>query len=114
MAEAAAGGPDVVGWTPTVGFVIAGWVLFRAADFQSAAAMLYVLLGGAGFGGKIIDPGLIVAAALVAVLVPSAHEIRNMRPMPWPMIAAATAALAAFCVLEVGIGPPLNFIYFQF
>jgi D-alanyl-lipoteichoic acid acyltransferase DltB (MBOAT superfamily) len=106
--------PDALGWAATMGFVIAGWVLFRAADFQSAAAMLYVLLGGAGFGGKIIDPGLIVAAALVAVLVPSAHEIRNMRPMPWPMIAAATAALAAFCVLEVGIGPPLNFIYFQF
>jgi hypothetical protein len=48
------------------------------------------------------------------MLVPSAHEIRNMRPLPWPAIAVGAAALAGFCVLEVGNGPPLNFIYFQF
>jgi len=37
-----------------------------------------------------------------------------MRPMPWPAIAVGAAVLAGFCVLEVGNGPPLNFIYFQF
>jgi alginate O-acetyltransferase complex protein AlgI len=106
--------PDAAGWALTMGFVIAGWVLFRAADFHSAASILAALAGAGGFSGTITDPGLLVAAALVSALVPSAHEIANMRPMPSPSIAVAAAALAAFCVLEVGIGPPLNFIYFQF
>ena len=106
--------PAVIGWAVTMAFVMAGWVLFRAADFHTAASVLYALVGGAGFGGALQHPGLIAVAALVSGLVPSAHEIRNMRPMPWPAIAAGAAVLAGFCVLEVGNGPPLNFIYFQF
>jgi alginate O-acetyltransferase complex protein AlgI len=106
--------PAVAGWATTMAFVMAGWVLFRAADFQTAAAILQALIGCAGFHGALQDPGLIAIAALISALVPSAHEIKNMRPMPWPAIAVGAAALAAFCVLEVGNGPPLNFIYFQF
>jgi D-alanyl-lipoteichoic acid acyltransferase DltB (MBOAT superfamily) len=106
--------PAAIGWAMTMGFVIAGWVLFRAADFNSATSILLALIGGAGFGGALQNPGLIAIAALVAALVPSAHEIKNMRPMPWQAIAVGAAALAGFCVLEVGNGPPLNFIYFQF
>jgi alginate O-acetyltransferase complex protein AlgI len=106
--------PMPVGWAITMLFVMVGWVLFRAADFHTAASVLYSLVGGGGFAGKIESAGLIVVAALVSVLVPSAHEIRNMRPLPWPAIAVGAAALAGFCVLEVGNGPPLNFIYFQF
>jgi D-alanyl-lipoteichoic acid acyltransferase DltB (MBOAT superfamily) len=106
--------PAAVGWAITMAFVMAGWVLFRAADFRSAGSILFALVGGAGFGGALKDPGLIVIAALVSALVPSAHEIKNMRPMPWPAIAVGAAILAGFCVLEVGNGPPLNFIYFQF
>ena len=103
-----------VGWAITMLFVMVGWVLFRAADFQTAASILYSLVGGGGFAGTLQSVGLIVVAALVSVLVPSAHEIRNMRPLPWPAIAVGAAALAGFCVLEVGNGPPLSFIYFQF
>jgi alginate O-acetyltransferase complex protein AlgI len=106
--------PAVAGWATTMAFVMAGWVLFRAADFQTAAAILQALIGCAGFHGALQDPGLIAIAALISALVPSAHEIKNMRPMPWPAIAVGAAALAVFCVLEVGNGPPLNFIYFQF
>jgi alginate O-acetyltransferase complex protein AlgI len=106
--------PAVAGWATTMAFVMAGWVLFRAADFQTAAAIFQALIGCAGFHGALQDPGLIAIAALISALVPSAHEIKNMRPMPWPAIAVGAAALAAFCVLEVGNGPPLNFIYFQF
>ena len=106
--------PAVAGWAITMAFVMAGWVLFRAADFQTAAAILQALIGCAGFHGALQDPGLVAIAALISALVPSAHEIKNMRPMPWPAIAVGAAALAAFCVLEVGNGPPLNFIYFQF
>jgi alginate O-acetyltransferase complex protein AlgI len=106
--------PAVAGWAITMAFVMAGWVLFRAADFHAAAAMLYSLIGGAGLSGSLQNLALIAIAAVVSVVVPSAHEIKNMRPMPWPAIAVGAAALAAFCVLEVGNGPPLNFIYFQF
>jgi alginate O-acetyltransferase complex protein AlgI len=106
--------PALAGWAITMAFVMVGWVLFRAADFHTAALVLYSLVGGGGFSGGIQGAGLIAIAALVSVLVPSAHEIKNMRPLPWPAIAVTAAALAGFCVLEVGNGPPLNFIYFQF
>jgi D-alanyl-lipoteichoic acid acyltransferase DltB (MBOAT superfamily) len=106
--------PAAFGWALTMAFVIAGWVLFRAADFGSAASILFALVGGEGFGGTVKNPGLIAIAALVAALLPSAHEIKNARPMPWPAIAIGAAVLAGFCVLEVGNGPTLNFIYFQF
>jgi D-alanyl-lipoteichoic acid acyltransferase DltB (MBOAT superfamily) len=106
--------PAVAGWALTMTFVMAGWVLFRAADFHTAASILYSLAGGAGLGGTVKNGALIAIAAVVAAAVPSAHEIANLRPMPWPAIAVGAALLAGVCVLEVGNGPSLNFIYFQF
>jgi alginate O-acetyltransferase complex protein AlgI len=106
--------PAAIGWVITMSFVVVGWVLFRSPDFHTAATILYSLVGGAGFRGSLQEPGLIVIAALVSVLVPSTHEIKDMRPLPWPAIAVVSAVLAGFCLLEVGNGPPLNFIYFQF
>jgi alginate O-acetyltransferase complex protein AlgI len=106
--------PGVIGWAVTMVFVTLGWVVFRAADFQTAASIIGSLGGVAGIGGRLQVPALIVIAALVSMLMPSTHEIRNMRPMPWPSIAVAAAVLTGFCLLEVGNGPPLNFIYFQF
>ena len=46
--------------------------------------------------------------------LPSAYEIMERRPILNPAVAAAFAVLAGFCVLEVGRGPPLSFIYFRF
>jgi alginate O-acetyltransferase complex protein AlgI len=106
--------PAAAGWALTMTFVMAGWVLFRAADFHTAASILHSLAGGAGFGGGVKNAGLIVIAAVVAVAVPSAHEIANLRPMPWPVVAVGAALLAGVCVLEVGNGPMVSFIYFQF
>ena len=106
--------PWVVGWFITMLFVVVGWVLFRAADFSTASSMIVSLFGGHGLGGRISNPGLLLVAAAVSLFLPSAHEIRNSRPLPWRSIAVATAILAGFCVLEVGRGPPLSFIYFQF
>jgi D-alanyl-lipoteichoic acid acyltransferase DltB (MBOAT superfamily) len=106
--------PAAAGWALTMLFVMAGWVLFRAADFHSAASVLYALVGGNGFGGKVNNAALIAIAAVVAAVVPSAHEIRNLRPMPWPAVAAGAALLAGVCVLEAGNGPMVSFIYFQF
>ena len=106
--------PPPLGWVLTMAFVMAGWVLFRAADFHAAASVLYALVGGGGFGGAVKNASLIAVAAVVAVAVPSAHEIAELRPMPWPAVAATAALLAGVCVLEAGNGPSLNFIYFQF
>jgi D-alanyl-lipoteichoic acid acyltransferase DltB (MBOAT superfamily) len=106
--------PAALGWLITMAFVLVGWVLFRAADFATAASILASLVGLHGSGGSFADPGLIIVAALVSALVPSAHEIKDRARWPRPAFAVAAAALAAYCVLEVGKGPPLSFIYFRF
>ena len=106
--------PAPLGWLVTMAFVLAGWVLFRAADFTTAAALLGSLVGLNGAGGEFHGAGLIVVAALVSVLVPSAHEIKDGFRWPHPALAGAVALLAVYCVLEVGRGPPLSFIYFRF
>jgi hypothetical protein len=76
--------------------------------------VLTSLAGFAGFSGGLQQPALFFAAALTSVLVPSAHELKDRLLRPSPAIAVAAAALAAICVLEVGKGAPLAFIYFQF
>jgi hypothetical protein len=106
--------PAALGWLVTMLFVLAGWVLFRAADFGTAASMLASLAGLHGTGGSFRGLDLIVVSALVSALIPSAHEINDRLRWPHPAFAAATAVLAAYCVLEVGRGPPLSFIYFRF
>jgi alginate O-acetyltransferase complex protein AlgI len=106
--------PAALGWLVTMTFVLAGWVLFRAADFGTAASMLGSLVGLHGAGGTFHDTRLLIVAALVSALVPSAHEIKDRAGWPRPAFAAAAAVLAAYCVLEVGKGPPLSFIYFRF
>jgi len=106
--------PAVAGWALTMLFVIVGWVLFRAADFATAASVLRSMAGGHGFGGALGDPGLLLAGAAVSALVPSAYEIKAMRPVLHPAVAGAFAVLAGLCVLEVGRGPAVNFIYFRF
>lgn len=106
--------PWIAGWAITMLFVVVSWVLFRAADFGTAASILSSLFAGYGFGGHIVNPGLIVIAAAASLFLPSAYEIKESRPLPWPSIAIGTAILAAFCVLEVGRGPALTFIYFRF
>jgi len=57
---------------------------------------------------------LLAIAAAVSALVPSSYEIIVHRPVLNPAVATAFAVLAGFCVLEVGRGPPLTFIYFRF
>jgi alginate O-acetyltransferase complex protein AlgI len=98
----------------TMAFVLAGWVLFRAADFATAATLLGSLVGLNGAGGEFRGAGLIAVSALVSALVPSGHEIKDGFRWPHPALAGAAALLAVYCVLEVGRGPPLSFIYFRF
>jgi len=106
--------PTFVGWAITFAFVVAGWVLFRSSSFGAAGTVLASLVGAGGVGGTVQSVKLIMAAALVSALVPSAHEIKDGMSRPRPAFAACGAVLAVYCLLEVGEGAPVNFIYFQF
>jgi alginate O-acetyltransferase complex protein AlgI len=106
--------PGAIAWLLTIAFVIFGWVIFRADNFHTARALLSSLSGASGFGGAITKPALILVAAIASVLLPSAHEIKDGFLRPHPAWAVSGALLAIYCVLEVGRGAPVNFIYFQF
>ena len=106
--------PTLVGWVVTMLFVAIGWALFRADSFGSATSVVRSMAGFNGFGGALLDLKLMLAGAVAAALIPSAHEIKNRLTAPRPAIAVGAALLAFYCVLEVGRGAPVNFIYFQF
>jgi alginate O-acetyltransferase complex protein AlgI len=106
--------PKLLGWAVTMLFVLAGWVVFRAASFGVAGSLLMSLVGEGGLGGTLQEVKLLIVAALASALIPSAHEIINGVKNPHPALAAAGALLAVYCLLEVGEGAPVNFIYFQF
>jgi alginate O-acetyltransferase complex protein AlgI len=106
--------PAVAGWALTMLFVVVGWVLFRATRFSTAADVLASMTGVNGFGGSFRGAGLVGIGAILSVLIPSAHEIKDQWAVPAPWAVAALAILMSFCVLEVGKGPPLPFVYFQF
>jgi len=106
--------PNLAGWALTMLFVLVGWIIFRATSFSSAGSILMSLSGAGGVSGTLQKVPLLIGAALASVLIPSAHEIMNRSITPRPWLAFGAAALAVCCILEVGRGPPLNFIYFQF
>jgi len=106
--------PALAGWGITMLFVLVGWVMFRAGDFATAGSMMVSLSGLAGIAGALQEKPLVLAAAFVSMLAPSAHELRDHMLTPRPAYAMVAALLAIFCVLEVGRGAPVNFIYFQF
>jgi alginate O-acetyltransferase complex protein AlgI len=106
--------PKVLGWVVTMLFVLAGWVVFRAASFAVAGSILSSLVGAGGAGGSVQQIKLLIAAALASALIPSAHEVINGLKNPRPALAAVGALLAVYCLLEVGEGAPVKFIYFQF
>lgn len=106
--------PALAGWALTMLFVLVGWVLFRASDFSTAATVLASLSGAAGFGGRLQAVGALLTAAAVSALIPSAHEIIDRRLRPIPAFAVGAAIFAIVCVLAVGKGGPVPFIYFQF
>jgi hypothetical protein len=79
-----------------------------------AGSILASLCGLHGVGGELGQVKLLVEGALASTLLPSAHELNDRLLKPRPMVFVGLGLLAAYCILEVGRGPPLNFIYFQF
>jgi len=106
--------PYAAGWALTMLFVLASFALFRADSFTVAGSILASLCGLNGVAGGLGEMKLLVAGALASTLLPSAHELNDKFLKPRPMLFVGLGLLTAYCILEVGRGPPLNFIYFQF
>ncbi|HZP10466.1 MBOAT family O-acyltransferase [Methyloceanibacter sp.] len=106
--------PSLVSWAVTMAFVVLLFVLFRAADLAAAERMLVGLAGEGGLGTwswSAVVP-IAIAGSLAMIKVPSAELAMWIRPT-WP-VAIGFVAVAVLCILEVGEGQPLSFIYFQF
>lgn len=110
--------PNLAGWALTMLFVMAGWVLFRAPDFQTALSMLASLSGGNGFAGTAsaygAHPAILVLAAGVALIGPSSQTAALERSYDRPWVAFAVASTLTLSVIKVGSSTHLEFIYFQF
>src|SRR5215472_16880251 len=106
--------PAVAAWLITMLFVLVGWVLFRARSFTVAASMLGSMTGTVGLHGGLQGIKYLVGGALVSLLIPSAHELKDLSLRPNRVVAAGAAVLAVVCVLLVGDEAPVSFIYFQF
>jgi alginate O-acetyltransferase complex protein AlgI len=106
--------PAIAAWALTMLFVLLGWVLFRARSFSDALSIISSLFGGNGFSGEVQGLRLMVVAAVFAIAVPSAHELKEKWLQDWWPIAFATAGLAAAAFVEVGLSEAISFIYFQF
>jgi alginate O-acetyltransferase complex protein AlgI len=78
--------PKPAGWAITMLFVLIGWVIFRAATFGMAGSILTSLAGAGGWVGGLQEGKLMLAAALVSALIPSAHEIKNGLDNPRPTL----------------------------
>ncbi len=106
--------PVPAAWLLTMLFVVVGWVLFRAPDFTTAWNVLAGMTGAGGMDGSLARPWTMAAAAAVALLGPTTLEFVDRRLPARRPVAAAFAVLAVVCILEVGKGQPISFIYFQF
>jgi hypothetical protein len=109
--------PRAAGWLLTLLFVMAAWVLFRAADFATAADILESLVGVHGIGRITLDReyvAVLVGGAALAMLGPTSQDtaLARLRPAPW--IAVPAGVGLAYLLLLVGGRLPNVFIYFQF
>ena len=96
-------------------FVIVGWVLFRADDFQSAARMLSAMAGQGG-GGRADDDGwsMVALGAALALVGPTNLNLSRLNGLYRPLLAVPLALVLLVTVLRVGQGRGIEFIYFQF
>jgi hypothetical protein len=105
--------PAWVGWAATISFFVVTGVFFRAPSLEVA----WHIFQGLAVWPVTAPPGLriLIVAMFCAIVLPPSHEIvSRMTERPRAGVAVAAAMVAAFCVLEVGRGAPVNFIYFQF
>jgi len=105
--------PMLVGWAATTAFFLVTAVIFRAPTIDAAWHVLASLPAPPGLELTGSHPGLL--AAFCAIIVPASHRIVSLAmKTPRASIAYGAAVLGAYCLLEIGQGAPINFIYFQF
>ncbi|MBR0645839.1 MBOAT family O-acyltransferase [Plastoroseomonas hellenica] len=108
--------PRLLGWALTLLFVIGCWVLFRAPDFPTAAAMLQAMVTG-GPGRVVIDntqAAAAIAGVAAALLGPASHRFALEQIRPRPALALPVAAALVYLLLITGGRRAHDFIYFQF
>ena len=109
----------VLAWAFTMLFVFIAWVLFRADSFDAAVGIYraMILLGPIGplaSAGESSAFWIIPAAALLAMIGPTAHRLATELVQPRYWLAAGSATLLVAVLLQTGIGANKEFIYFQF
>lgn len=91
------------------------FVLFRAPDLATAGHMFAGLAGEGGLGAHwplaTLLP-ILIAGTIALIKVPTFEWAMRVQPS-WPA-AIGFVVPSVICVLEVGEGAPLSFIYFQF
>jgi D-alanyl-lipoteichoic acid acyltransferase DltB (MBOAT superfamily) len=105
--------PALIGWAATVSYFALTVVIFRAPSLEAA----WHVFQGLAVWPATAPSGLrvLIAAMVCAFLLPASHEIvARLTERPRPQVAFAAAIVAAVCILQVGKGAPVNFIYFQF
>jgi alginate O-acetyltransferase complex protein AlgI len=109
--------PRSIGVAFTLLFVIAGWVLFRAADFGTAGRILAGMIGQAGIGHIALDHDALFALAggvAVATLGPTSQEAALEQLQPRAVIAVPAGCALVYLLLMIGGRLQHAFIYFQF
>ena len=95
LAAARAADAGAAGWAITMLFVLVGWVLFRAADFATAASILDSLAAATASPARLPKRSSSSIARWSARSFRRRTRSRNdAAPMPWPAIAVGAAVLA--------------------
>jgi alginate O-acetyltransferase complex protein AlgI len=109
--------PRPIAWTITMLFVMAGWVLFRSADFTTAGDILLSMLGQHGLGQVSLDREFVAAlvgGSAAALLGATSQEVALSKLQPRPWFAMPAGVALAYLLLLGGGRLPNVFIYFQF
>jgi alginate O-acetyltransferase complex protein AlgI len=104
-------GNRIVNQTLTFGFVVVGWVFFRAPTIGDAIRILGLMAGTHGLGAPVAAAslGLLAVAALITFFAPNPWE-RTVRPTAGLALGLGTVAAACILLLD----RPAPFLYFQF
>ena len=107
--------PAALGWILAVGFFVAGFAVFRAADLPTAGRLFAGMVGAGGLGSVHVEDGwVLIVGALVSTLGPTSQQVAlgRLRPAAWAAVPAGIALVGL--VLMAGGRLPAEFIYFQF
>lgn len=107
--------PAGLAYSLTLLFVILGWVLFRAENFESAWR---IFEGMAGLGAQPVQVkdklGLLLLGVLLATMGPTSQRVAFILARPSRMLAVSVGLALMVIMMRVGAGRSLDFIYFQF